>query len=298
MERILDWGIEVVLWFQQAIPTLNLPFKFFSFLGTEEFILIMIPLVYWCLDRRTGARLTVIFLVCAYTNSVAKFLGGQPRPYMYDSQVQQLDLDATNEGFPSGHTSSTVVLWGYLASQFRRRWLWVLAALLFVMVPLSRIYLGVHFPHDLLGGYVLGAVLLLLYLWLQPGGEKWLADQSISWQLATAIVIPALMMLVFLQEDGVTDGATLMGMGVGFILERRWVRFDSGGVGWKRVVRYLVGIIVIVGLWAGLRVVFDGLEPALLFRFIRYTLVGLWGAVGGPWVFVKLGLAEAKRQPA
>jgi len=82
-----------------------------------------------------------------------------------------------------------------------------------------------------------------------------------------------------------------MGMGVGFVLERRWVRFDSGGPAWKRVVRFLLGVVVLVALWLGLRIAFSGLEPALLFRFARYGLVGLWGGLGAPWAFRRLGLA-------
>ncbi|MBC8446155.1 MAG: hypothetical protein H8D78_00245, partial [Chloroflexi bacterium] len=51
MESILDWGINVILWFQQFSPTLDLPFKVLTFMGEEEFFLLLLPLVYWCLDR-------------------------------------------------------------------------------------------------------------------------------------------------------------------------------------------------------------------------------------------------------
>ena len=55
VEDILDWGIEVVLWFQQFSPALDLPFKSLTFLGNLEFFLILLPVIYWCLDRRSGA---------------------------------------------------------------------------------------------------------------------------------------------------------------------------------------------------------------------------------------------------
>ena len=74
MESLLKWGIDVVLWFQQASPGLDYVFKGFTFLGDEEFFLIFLPFFYWCADRRTGARLLVVFLVSAYINSVAKIL--------------------------------------------------------------------------------------------------------------------------------------------------------------------------------------------------------------------------------
>ena len=168
MEPILDWGIEVVLWFQQFSPALDLPFKLLTFMGQEEFFLLLLPLLYWCLDRRTGARLVVLFLFSSYLNAVIKILGAQPRPLDYAPDRVQPLWEQGGYGFPSNHTQSAVVVWGYLAAQFRRTWLWVVAGLLMVLIPLSRVYLGVHFPTDLLGGYVLGAIVLLLYLRLEP----------------------------------------------------------------------------------------------------------------------------------
>ena len=295
MEAILDWGINVVLWFQQFSPTLDLPFKVFTFTGEEEFFLILLPLIYWCLDRRVGARLMIFFLFSTYVNAVAKVLANQPRPWDYDPRVKKL-IEATGAGgLPSGHTQATTLIWGYLASQFRRTWLWVVAGLLLVFVPLSRIYLGAHFPTDLLGGFLLGAILLLLYLWLEPGAEERLKERGLAWQLGLALVIPALLLVLFWEKDGITPAATLMGMGAGLALERRWVGFESGGVWWKQVLRFLLGVAVLFGLWSGLSAAFSGLEPELFFRFVRYGLVGLWAGLGAPWVFVKVRLAETGR---
>ncbi len=291
MDGLMEWGLRVIAWFQQFSPALDWPFRAFTFMGDEEFFLLLLPLVYWCLDRRMGARLTVAFLVSAYTNAVAKTLAAQPRPLDYAPERVKVLWDATGYGFPSGHTQSAVVVWGYLAAQARRRWVWILAAVMMLFIPLSRIYLGVHFPYDVLGGYVIGAALLLLYLWLEPGIERWLEEKGLIWRLGVATLAPLILMLLFLTPDGVTSGATLMGMGVGFVLERHWVRFDSGGPVWKRIVRFLLGVVVLVALWLGLRIAFSGLEPALLFRFVRYGLVGLWGGLGAPWAFRRLGLA-------
>jgi membrane-associated phospholipid phosphatase len=294
METILDWGIDIIVWFQQFSPTLDLFFEFFTFLGQEEFYLILLPLIYWCLDRRTGARLIVLFLLSAYLNSLAKVWAGQPRPFTYAPDRVLALVEASGNGLPSGHTQNTVAVWGYLAAQFRRRWLWIVALLLMVLIPLSRIYLGVHFPTDLLGGYLIGVVLLLLYLWLEPRITEWLGEKALGWQLGTALVIPALMILLFFEEDGIKSGAALMGMGVGFVLERRWIRFASPGLWWKRVLRFLLGGVGLAAAYFGLRVAFSSLEPATLFRFIRYGLVGLWGGLGAPWLFTRVGLAERR----
>ncbi len=295
MVSILDWGISVIIWFQQFSPALDLPFKAFTFMGDQPFFMLLLPLVYWCLNRRLGARLTILFLFSAYLNTVAKVFAAQPRPYQYDPRVLPL-YKAGGGGFPSGHTQNTVVVWGYLASHFRRVGPWTLAGCLMLLIPLSRLYLGVHFPTDLLGGYLLGAALLLLYLRLEPVVEAWLTQKGLGWQLGAALLVSLLLVLLVPGngKQGVIIGATLMGMGVGFAFECRWVRFDSGGVWWKRVLRFLVGVPVLFTLWLGLRTAFYGLEPEQSYNFFRYLLLGLWSGLGAPWLFVRLHLAERR----
>lgn len=296
MQPLMDWGIELILWLQQFRPALDFPFRAFTFVGDELFFLLFLPLVYWCLDRRLGARVTLLFLISAYVNAAAKELFDQPRPAIYNPRVWAYSDVGGSGGLPSGHTQNTLAVWGYLAAKVRRTWMWIVAGLLIVLVPLSRLYLGVHFPHDLFGGYVIGALLLFAYVWWGERVEQWLARQSLGAQLALVAALSIPLMLIFLTEDGVTGGATLLGMGIGFVIQARWIGFEVDGVLWRRVARYALGAAVMVGLWAGLRAAFSGLEPALLFRFIRYTLMGLWGGAGAPWVFVKLGLAPGHSQ--
>ena len=295
MEGTLDWGVTIILWFQQFSPTLDIPFKLFTLMGEEVFFMLLVLLFYWCIDRRTGVRLAILLLFSGYVNTVAKVLANQPRPFQYDTQVHQL-FEASGGGFPSGHTQNTVVIWGYMASRAQNVWLWVIAGLLMVLTPLSRVYLGVHFPTDLIGGYLLGISLFLVYCWLEPRVEAWLGRKDLVWQLGAAITLPALLILSFPSDEknGIIAGATLMGMGVGFVLERHFVKFQSRGIWWKQVVRFMLGAAVAFTLWLGLRPMFFGLQPESLYRFLRYGLVGLWGALGAPWVFVKLRLAETR----
>jgi membrane-associated phospholipid phosphatase len=294
-EEILDWGIDVVLWFQQFSPALDLPFKSLTFLGNLEFFLILMPLIYWCLDRRMGARLLILFLISAYINSVAKVIADQPRPFQYDSRVKAL-VHAGGGGLPSGHTQSAVVVWGYLASQAGRRMLWILAGFLMIAIPMSRLYLGVHFPTDLLGGYILGILLLGLYLQSVLKVETWLIQKGLLWQIGLAVVLPILFIYVNPKGsiDALNAGSVLLGFAPGIILERRWIRFCAGGKPLRRILRFIPGFIVLIGIWMGLRIAFAGMEPVALFRVVRYALVGLWCTLGAPWLFVRLRLAETE----
>lgn len=325
------WEMDLIVWFRSTLPNLQGVFEAITSLGGEMFFLVLLPLLYWCLDRRTGARLTILFLISAYVNGAAKLLFGTPRPFDVGSpELAQLfpegiaaardRYDATGNGFPSGHTQSTVVVWGFLAAQavqLSRRLrgdpgiarkggrtsasLWLtpaflaLAALLLILVPLSRIYLAVHFPSDVVGGYTFGILMLVLFMRLAPRGEAHLASVSLIWQLGITILVPLLAATIIPGEHTSTAAGTLLGMGTGFVLERRLVGFDTEGPLLQRSLRFLVGIVVLGSLYAGLRTAFEGLEPDLAFRFVRYAALGLWGALGAPWAFLKLRVAPRGR---
>ena len=153
-------------------------------------------------------------------------------------------------------------------------------------------------PTDLLVGYLLGAALLVLYLRLQPGAEAWLAARNMGMQLAAALALPSLILLLspHIEAYQIKIAAAMMGMGVGFVLERRWVRFDSGGSGWKRVLRLLSGIGVMIVFREGLGLFEPGADHESAFRFVRYLSLGLGGALVAPWLFVSVGLAEKEEK--
>jgi membrane-associated phospholipid phosphatase len=293
MEGLLKWGIEVVLWFQQFSPLLDSPFKILTFLADKEFFLLLLPLVYWCINRQAGTRLFILLLLSACLNEASKLLANQPRPFTYDSRVMKL-VHEDSGGFPSGHTQSTVVVWGYLACRFKKKALWLLAGFLILAIPLSRIYLGAHFPSDLIGGYIIGVLVLFFYMWLVPHIEAWFTKKEIFYQLGASIGLPVLI-LFFIpagNDDMLTAVGALIGLAPGLVLERHWVQFSSDGLWWKLILRYIVGAVVLIGVWLGLRVAFYQLAPADLFRVVRYALAGLWASLGAPWLFVKLNLAE------
>jgi len=292
----LNWGIEVVLWFQQFSPALDIPFKVLTFLGDKEFYMLLMPMMYWCINRRVGARLFVLLLFSAYLNEIAKLLVDQPRPFNYDPRVIKF-VHEDSGGLPSGHTQSAVVVWGYLAWRFKIMPLWLLAGFLVLAIPLSRIYLGAHFPTDLLGGYAIGAVVLFVFFRLDTRIWNWCTNKGIWLQLGVSMGLPVVLLLFVPPGNRglLTAVGAFMGLTTGVVLERRWVRFCSDGPWWQQVTRYLAGMVVLIGIWYGLRIGFEQLEPAGLYRVLRYALIGLWGGLGAPWLFVKLKLAEKER---
>jgi hypothetical protein len=156
----------------------------------------------------------------------------------------------------------------------------------------------VHFPTDVLAGLIIGGVLLAIYLAVQPGVERWLSQLKLGWQILLALAVPLVLVLLYPTKDTVTTLAPLAGAGMGLALANRYVPFSARGLWWQRIVRFLIGIIVVLALYLGLKKVFPGEESAfyLVFRFLRYGLIGVWITLGAPWFFRLLRLTEAEKR--
>ena len=292
MDAIWQWGIGFIHTIQLAHgPALDAVFTAITFMGEEKFFLVLLPLVLWCVDLAVGIRLAFAFLLSAYANACLKDLFTQPRPFVLDPTVRL--HEASGYGMPSGHSQSAVVVWGILAAQARKAWLWAAAILLMGLIGFSRIYLGVHFPTDVLGGWTVGALFLGVYLVAQPRVEDWLKETGLAVHLALAVVAPLALVLLHPTPDTISPMAVLMGTGVGFALLNQTTRFSTSGPAWQVAVRFLVGMAGVGIIYVGLSAVFpsEGEPFYASLRFVRYALLGLWVGLGAPWTFLKLKLA-------
>ncbi len=316
MDAILQWGLEMVRQAQALGPAFDIPMRLFTLLGQEEIFLLLVPLVFWCLDRGAGANLAYLLILSGYFNSLAKGIFQQPRPYWLDSSVQK--ITEPSFGLPSGHTQNAISMWSYSAFRLRRTWGWVLALGVIALVSFSRLYLGAHFPTDVLGAWLLGVGLLACYIAFQPRLSDWLVGRGLAMQVGLVVLGVAIVFGLYalgkalfapgasiynaaLFQGGLdaaiesvfTSAGMAFGGGLGLVLERRTVRFTVAGPVWKRAARYVVGVVGVFGLWAGLKAVFPS-EPQALglgLRFVRYTVMLLWATWIWPWLFVRLGWA-------
>ena len=293
MDPILEWGIEVIVAFQSIrSPLLDGFFLGVTFLGDAEFYLLLAPIIIWSVNYKLGARVGILLLLSAYLNEALKNRLMQPRPC---EPRPDLCIDYSESyGLPSGHSQNAIVFWGVIADWIGSVWGWIVAIVLMLLIGLSRIYLGVHFPTDVLAGWAVGIVILAAYLIVGKRIENWLGKLTIGVQVAIALSIPILLMV--LQPNDVMAQITgaLAGIAVGVAIAMRYLDFDAGGDLWKRAVRFLLGAALVAAIYFGLRLVFPGEGESLYaaFRFVRYAAVGLWISLGAPWLFLRVGLAN------
>ena len=188
MDPITSGSLDLIRALQGLGDWLTAPMLFFTFLGTEEFYMLILPLVFWCINRTLGIEMVTLLLASTGLNELAKSIFKLPRPYWMEPKLA-ISTD-TSFGLPSGHAQNAMVLWGYLATVLRSPWRW-LSVLLIFLVSLSRLYLGVHFPGDLLVGWTLGLLVLGGFLWLKPRLTPRLATWSLGTHILAAILVSA-----------------------------------------------------------------------------------------------------------
>jgi membrane-associated phospholipid phosphatase len=320
MEQINAIEIVVNQFFQSLGLWLKLPMQAITALGYEEFFVLLLPTLYWCFDQMVGLRLGMVLLIGNTTNTFFKFLFHNSRPYWFSDSVESYTHE-TSFGIPSGHAQIAASVWGWLAFEVKKKWFTTAAILLIFLIGISRLYLGVHFLSDVLLGWLLGGLLVWAFAaWHKPVG-KWLSQRSLTMKLVlvllSTVVIIGLIMGVwwnfrswempsewamragevdpFSLEGIFTLAGTWMGMLGGYVLlTASKGHFLAGQGGWRRIVRFLVGLVGIVVFYFGLGQIFpdnaDFLSYAL--RLIRYTLIGLWVSWFGPVVFERLRLLK------
>jgi membrane-associated phospholipid phosphatase len=332
MNPILDCGIDFIAGLQTSVPLLEAPSRFFSFLGTEEFYLFILPFLYWCVDVRLGLRVGVILSLSDSLNIFLKLVFRQPRPYWVSDKVRMIQAEASY-GLPSGHAQHAVTVWGTVAA-WGKGWLrWLMAALVF-LIGFSRIVLAVHFPTDVLAGWLIGGVILWAFVKWEAAVMAWfnrfIPTQKIGLAFAASmlLLIISLVGLAFVSPTDPSQwestavrafsfapgqsaihqrattgmvgvGGTFFGLVAGAILIFQGGGFDARGTWWKRGVRFGLGLIGVAILWLGLRMVFprDASLVSQVLRYLRCALTGFWVAYGAPWVFIKLGLQNTAKVP-
>lgn len=296
MEHVLEWGLDVIRAIQTiASPGLTVAMKILTTAGTEYFYLLFLPIIFWCVDEKGGARLGLVFIFSSFVNGWLKTAFGQPRPYDLDPALGM--ARETSHGLPSGHAQGSSTFWGMAAPMVRRPWGLVLAIALPLLISFTRLYLGVHFPTDVFLGLALGWGFALLSWGFGAKLETMIARWDIRVQILVAAAL-ALGMNALHMEDTSMPGA-FFGTAVGAAFLFRRPRFDaSSGSLAKKAARFSLGGAIMAVIYVGGKLAFpgEGSPSYALWRFLRYGLIGVWISLGAPWLFLRLKLAD-RRDP-
>lgn len=266
-------------------------------LGGEVIFIVAAVVVFWCVSKWEGYYLMTIAFCGTVLNQFLKLICRVPRPWVRDPNftiVESARAEATGYSFPSGHTQNAIGLFGGMARWGGRRWVRLGLTALALIIAFSRMYLGVHTPADVGVSLVLAAALVLgLYPLMRRAQEK---PRYMGYVLAAMLVVSGAF-VVFVEAYGfpadmdaenLASGignawkmlGAVAGMTLAWLLDRRYIHFETQAVWWVQVIKVAVGMALLLAIKSGLK------APLL-------ALLGHEGLAGGVRYFLLVLVAGA-----
>ena len=285
------------------IPALNVFFSSITYCGDEIAFMVVAFALFWCVNKRTGYYAFLVGLFGTIGNQWLKIACRIPRPWVLDPEftiVESARAAATGDSFPSGHTQNAVGTFGAMALRTEQKWVRGVCIALIVLVPFSRMYLGVHTPLDVGVAFLMAAALLALFYPVFRS-ERSMA-KGMPWLLGAAVVLAAAFacyMCGLRADAAALDGSNfahaqenaykLLGAVLAllpvYFLEKRYVKFETGAVWHAQIAKLVLGLGLAMAVKSVLKVPLNALLPGGAGDAIRYFVLVLFAGCIWPLTF-------------
>lgn len=300
--------MELLYWFESIRnPVLDKIMLLVTSLGEETAFLAFAVFIFWCIDKHKGYYILSVGFLGTIFNQFLKMIFRIPRPFeLYDNftAVEAAKGEATGFSFPSGHTQTSVGTYGGTARVFRNVAARIGCICLAVLIPISRMYLGVHTPQDVVVSVVIALCLVFIVYPFTVGRLKKYFPALIGFMLLLAI---GYLVFVFTYNfpsnvnpdrllSGKKNAATLLGaicgMVVVYIVDKKWINFSVKAVWWAQIIKFSVGSALVLAVKEGSKILLNfilGESPCFIAEFsgraVRYFLVVLVAGMIWPLTF-------------
>ena len=282
------------LYFLESIrnPALDTFFSIITKFGEETVFMVAALIIFWCINKYHGYYILSIGFMGTVVNQFLKITCRIPRPWVKDPSftiVESARAEATGYSFPSGHTQSSVSTFGGIANTTKLPWIKMLSIVLAILVPLSRMYLGVHTPQDVLVSVAVALILIFLF---HPIIKKSETDHRYMWWLICAMLIVSLANLLYVTlynfpsdiditnlESAVKNAYKLFGAILGIVVvyyfDSKYIDFKTEAPLLGQIFKVVFGLIVILAIKEGLKPVFNalGIEHPIIMQSFRYFML-------------------------
>ena len=294
-----DWELSLMEWLQSfESKVLNILAQFFSMFGEELLLIAVLGFIYWCFDKEKGKRVAMAFLAAFAWSSLVKGAALRRRPYADHDSIRCLrpphpegDLaDPKVQGFscPSMHASMSVSIFGSIGTMAKSKPVRAVCALLPVFVGVSRLYVGVHYPTDVLLGWLLGLAAMLIVSLLFSR----IRNRKIVYGAFVLSVLPGL----FYCRDVEYFSALglVVGFSAAFLFEDRFVNFENTRSPVKSIIRLVGGAAVFFAVSSLIKLPFpkdmreSASAAAFALRSVRYAVSVFCAMALYPMLFKKL----------
>ncbi len=291
-----------VLYFLEGIrnSVLDAIVSVVTLFGEETIFMAICMMIFWCVDKWQGYYLLLTGFAGTVINQTLKMTFKIPRPWIKDPNFKIVEAAreaATGYSFPSGHTQTSVGMFGGIARANKNKALRIICIIMCVLVPFSRLYLGVHTPLDVVVSVGIALILVFAgYPLFSKAKEKPAVMYGIL-AVMTAMVTAALFYFLFgnHQNDenlasAIKNVCTLLGCILGLIVvytvDSRVTNFSTEAVWWAQILKVLGGIILVLCVKEGLRTPFELIfGNELVARGVRYFMIVIAGGLIWPLTF-------------
>lgn len=290
------WEVTLMEWLQANISDAWISFmSFFSLFGEELPLILIVGFLYWSYDKQLGRKVGLIAIMGLTWNTMIKNIVIRRRPYfdhegidilrVVEPEADIYDISAQGYSFPSAHSTSAVTVFGSLAINLRKRWFTVIAIVIPLLTGISRFVVGAHYPTDVMAGWMLGLISVVLVQTLQMRVKSTLTLYGIL--LVTAV--PGFFYCT--SADYYTAVGLMIGFMGGTLLDDYCVHFEDTRKPLLMAVRLLGGLVVYLVVNTALKLPFsdeflsNGSTAALMVRCARYAIVSFIGFGVYPMLF-------------
>lgn len=269
-------------------------------LGGEIPLILLALIFFWCIDKRKAYYIISVGFLGLISNQFLKMLCRVPRPWLRDGGVHAVEAAKEGAGgysFPSGHSQNAVGIFGSIAAIEKNKVVRILCILACLVVPFTRLYLGVHTLADVLAGAAMAVVLIFVMrpLIFSKDGKGipyvliFLAVLSAAY-LAFVYIWPNLIEITEENlESGMKNAYTMVGCLSGFLVayyvDVKWIHFSEKAVWWAQIIKVAAGLLIVLAIRSGLSAPLANLLGENPGRMVRYFLIVVAAGVVWPLVF-------------
>ena len=292
------------------VPGLNEFMLAVTYLGDEIAFLVTALILIWCADKRTGYYVLSVGFLGTILNQFMKLWFRIPRPWVLDENftiLEQAREGASGYSFPSGHTQSSVGTFGAIAYTTKNkvlRWLCIAAV---ILVPFSRMYVGVHTPLDVSVAALMAAALIFGLKPIILGKNPRVFPVFLGIMVAVSVAFLCFVEFYPFPADidphnmvsGLKNAYTLLGSLLGLVavytVDEKWLHFPTKAVWWAQIIKVVAGLGLVLAVKSGMKAPLEAVFGELPGRGVRYFLIVVVAGMVWPLTFkwfAKLGNKE------
>ena len=292
------------LYFLEGIrnPVFDIIMSFFTLFGEETIFIVLAMILFWCVDKYEGYYMLTIGFLGTQLNNFLKVNFRIDRPWVRDPDFHAVESAIEGAGgysFPSGHTQSSVGSFGAVARWEKNKIVRIICIALCIIVPFSRMYLGVHTPADVLTSVAIALVMIFGFFPLfkridkNPNGMRILMAILLIWSVFQLLFMELYSFPANCDAERIMSGVkntykmlgAIAGLWVVFELDIRFIHFETKAIWWAQILKVAIGLGLSLAVKELGYAVFGAFVPEPADRAFTYFIMVIFAGAVWPLTF-------------